>query len=189
MRVLAVDGFRAHQAGKQLLTAAIETLDAAGHDVHRLDLEASDFSPFMSEDERRRYHDVEDNICAPDVAASVELLLDADAVVFGYETTVHTLPAHLKGWLERTLVPGVGFVLNEHNKVRPGLSSVRRVGAVTTTPHRRRATLLAGDGGRRTLMRSFRANCAARCKRTFVSVHDQDLSNGRHRVARAFGSW
>ncbi len=143
----------------------------------------------MTTEERVRYHDEDDNICCPHVAASVEHVKAADAVLFGYQTTLHTIPAHLKGWLERTMVPGVGFVLNENNKVRPGLASVRRIGAVTTTPHGRRATLLAGDNGRRTLMRSFRANCNPRCRRTYVSIQDPQIASGSDRVKRAFNRW
>ena len=189
MRVLIVDAFRADQAGKPLIDAADAVLSASGHDVHRVDLEASGFPMFMTSEERIRYHEEGDNICCPHVAASAEQVKAADAVLFGYHTTLHTIPAHLKGWLERTMVPGVGFVLNDKNKVRPGLTSVRRIGAVATTPHGRRATLLAGDNGRRTLMRSFRANCSSRCRRTYVSIHDPQISSGAERVERAFNRW
>jgi len=189
MRVLIVDAFRAEQPGKPLLATASAVLSASGHDVRRIDLEASGFPMFMTSEERVRYHDVGDNICCPHVAASVDEIRAAQAVLFGYQTTVHTVPAHLKGWLERTLVPGVGFVLNEDDMVRPGLTGVRRVGAITTTRHNRRASLVAGDNGRRTLMRSFRANCGARCRRTYVSVHDAELAGGAKRVERAFNRW
>lgn len=189
MRVLVIDAFRADQPGKPLLEAAAGVLTASGHDVHRIDLEASGFPMFMTAEERRRYHDVDDNVCCPHVAASVEQIKAAEAVLFGYRTTLHTVPAHLKGWLERTMLPGVGFVLNDDNKVRPGLSSVRRIGAVTTTPHDRRATLLAGDNGRRTLMRSFRANCSSRCRRTYVAIRDSEVAAGAGRVEEAFSRW
>jgi len=189
MRVLIVDAFRADQPGKSLLDTAAATLAAAGYDVHRIDLEASGFPMFMTAEERVRYHEEDNNICCPHVEASVAQIKAADAVVFGYQTTLHTIPPHLKGWLERTMLPGVAFVLNEKNKVRPGLSGVRRIGAITTTPHRRRATWTAGDNGRRTLMRSFRANCNARCRRTYVSIHDSALDAGAARVERAFRRW
>ncbi len=189
MRILMVDAFRADQPGKPLFDTASAALTSSGHDVHRIDLQASGFPMFMTEEERRCYHDEGDNICCPHVAASVEELQAADAVLFGYRTTLHTIPAHLKGWLERTMVPGVGFVLNDNNKVRPGLANIRRIGAVTTTSHGRRATWLAGDGGRRTLMRSFRANCSSRCRRTYVSLHDRDLAAGADQVKRAFTRW
>lgn len=189
MQVLIVDAFREGQPGKPLLDHAAVLLASAGHSVRRTDPAAEGFVPFMSEEERRRYHDEGDNICAVDVERAASELRAADAVLFGYHTTLHTIPAHLKGWLERTMVPGVGFVLNENNKVRPGLGSVRRIGAITTTPHGRRATLAARDGGRRTLMRSFRANCAPRCRRTFLSIPVDDADAAAPRVTRALRSW
>lgn len=189
MRVLIVDAFRDGQPGKSLIDTALSTLTSSGHEVHRLDLEASGFPTFMTTEERLCYHDEGDNICCPHVGASVDHVRSTDAVLFGYQTTVHTIPAHLKGWLERTMLPGVGFVLNDANKVRPGLAGVRRIGAITTTPHGRRATLVAGDNGRRTLMRSFRANCSSRCRRTYVSIPDADVASGTQRVQRAFSRW
>lgn len=187
MRVLIVDAFRSDQPGKPLLDVATRALESSGHEVRRIDLEASGFPMFMTAEERRRYHEVDDNVCCPHVEASVVEIRAANAILFGYHTTMHTIPAHLKGWLERTMVPGVGFVLNESNKVRPGLAAVRRVGAITTTPHGRWATLSAGDCGRRTLMRSFRANCGSRCRRTYVSVHETTIDVGR--VEHAFRRW
>lgn len=189
MRVLVVDAYRDDQPGKVLLTTALATLASAGHELQHLDLGASGFSPFMTEAERRSYETVGGNIIADDVKASVEQIRAADAIVFGYHTTARTVPALLKGWLERTMVPGVGFVLNADNKVRPGLTSVRRLGAVTTTPHDRKATLVAGDAGRRTLMRSFRANCGPRCQSTFVSIHVDEVATGGNRIERAFRRW
>lgn len=189
MRVLIVDAFRADQAGKPLIDTATAALTGAGHEVHRIDLEASGFPMVMTEEERRCYDDVGDNICCPHVAASVEETQAAQAVIFGYQTTVHTIPAHLKGWLERSMLPGVAFVFNEDNKVRPGLGSLRRLGAITTTPHGRRATWSAGNPGRRTIMRSFRANCGFRVRSTYVSIQDRDLADGDARVERAFRRW
>lgn len=189
MRILIVDAFRAEQPGKSLLDVASSVLRGSGHEVHRIDLEASGFPMVMTREERVRYHDEGDNICCPHVAASAEQIKAADGVLFGYRTTLHTVPALLKGWLERTLVPGVGFVLNDANKVRPGLTSIRQIGAITTTPHARRATWSAGDNGKRTLMRSFRANCGPRCRRTFVSIHQSDLAEAPHRVERALSGW
>jgi putative NADPH-quinone reductase len=188
MKVLVVDAFAEDQAGRALVDAAVETLAVNGNAVDRLDLRGSGFPVFMTEEERRRYHDA-DNICCPHVQDSVDRVRDAEAVLFGYPTTMFTIPSHLKGWLERTMLPGVAFVLNEKHQVRPGLPEIRRVGAVTTTPHDRRAMRMAGDNGKRTLMRSFRGNCAKVCRRTFVSIHDADIPRADPEVRRAFRQW
>lgn len=189
MRVLVVDAFHADQRGKRLVDHATTVLLSRGHGVDRIDLLAIDFPRFMTEEERRRYHDVGDNICCPHVEASVESVRAAEAVLFAYPTTMFTIPAHLKGWLERTMVPGVGFVLNEKHQVRPGLPAVRRLGAITTTPHDRATMRSVGDNGRRTIMRSFRANCASRCRRSFLSIHEARVDRAATDVTRTLSRW
>lgn len=189
MRVLAVDAFDHDEPGKALVDHAVDLLTARGHTVDRIDLGASGFPRFMTEEERRCYHDVGDNVCCPHVESSVESVRAAEAVLFGYPTTVFTIPALLKGWLERTMLPGVGFVLNEKHQVRPGLPAVHRIGAITTTPHSRATMRSVGDNGRHTLMRSFRANCASRCRRSFLSVGEADVDEAGRRVERTFSRW
>ena len=94
----------------------------------------------------------------------------AEALVFCYPTVLFTVPASLKAWMERVMVPGVAFVFDENNKVRPGLTGVRRLAVVTSTPHHPRRVRKARDLGRRTVMRTLRLNCHALCRRTFVSL-------------------
>ena len=192
MRILVVDAFAADQPGKALLDRGVARLAERGHEIDHVDLVATGFPPFMTEDERRRYHDA-DNLSCPHVEASVAMARSAEAVLFGYPTTMFTVPAQLKGWLERTMVPGVAFVFDAKQRVRPGLVSVRRVGAITTTPHSRSSMRSTGDNGRRTLMRSFRANCGPRCRRSFVSIHDADLAAdpdaATARVDRSLSRW
>ena len=192
MTVLVVDAFHGQHIGKQLVDRGIALLEERGRDVERLDLLASGFPRFMTEEERRRYHD-DDNVCCPHVAASVALVRSAEAVLFAYPTTMFTIPAHLKGWLERTMLPGVGFLLNDKHQVRPGLPAVRRVGVITTTPHDRATMRSVGDNGRRTLLRSFRANCASRCRRSYVSIHESsvatDPDGAAQRVERTLSRW
>ena len=48
-------------------------------------------------------------------------------MVFVYPTWWSGLPAILKGWLDRVMVPGVGFRFDEQGKVKPGLHQVRRI--------------------------------------------------------------
>ena len=63
----------------------------------------------------------------PDVVGRAGLL------VFVYPTWWSGLPAIMKGWLERVMVPGVGFRFNERTgKVEPGLGHVRRIVGIST---------------------------------------------------------
>src|SRR6478735_617468 len=94
-----------------LADAACGALRDAGHDVVLHDLYAEGFRAVMSAEERHAYHG-EQPILDPLVGAHVADILAAHTLVFVYPTWVSTVPAILKGWLERVMVPGVGFRFN-----------------------------------------------------------------------------
>ena len=79
-----------------------------------LDLYAVGFAAAMSPEERHAYHG-DEPIIDPLVAEHAALVLRADALVFVYPTWWSGLPAILKGWLERVMVPGVGFRFDERS--------------------------------------------------------------------------
>ena len=92
----------------------------------------NDFTPAMSAEERRAYH-TDSPISLRQVARHAELVRWADALVFVYPTWWMGPPAALKGWLERVLVPGVAFHLDERtNKVVSDLRHVRTVVGIST---------------------------------------------------------
>ena len=93
-------------------------LAANGHTVHLLDLYALGFRAAMSADERRAYHG-EQPIIDPLVAEHAALVRACEALVFVYPTWWSAMPAILKGWLERVLVPGVGFDVRRQGQSRP----------------------------------------------------------------------
>ena len=66
----------------------------------------------MSPDERLAYHS-DRPILDPLAERHAGIVKQAEALVFVYPTWWSTMPAILKGWLERVLVPGVGFVFDE----------------------------------------------------------------------------
>lgn len=139
-----------------LRDAACKGLVAGGHEVDVVDLYAEGFRAAMSREERVAYESGSPILDAQ-VAAHVELLRRADALVFVYPTWWWGLPAVLKGWLERVLVPGVAFVLDERtNKVKPGLAHIRRLAAVTTYGSSRAYMRFFNDAGRRVLTRCVR---------------------------------
>ena len=115
-----------------LFATATTTLRRGGHEVAALDLYAEHFAPAMSAEERRAYL-TDSPICSPQVARHAELVRWADALVFVYPTWWAGPPAALKGWLERVLVPGVAFHLDERtNKVVSDLRHVRTVVGIST---------------------------------------------------------
>src|SRR6056297_894845 len=153
------------------LAARAETgLRAAGHEVFVLDLYADDVTAAMSADERHAYHG-DAPILDPVIAAHAELVQRAEALVFVYATWWSGLPAILKGWLERVMVPGVGFVLDERtNKVRPGLRQMRRLVGISTYGSPRPYVRLVNDNGRRIVTRSLRMSCGLRVRTSWLGL-------------------
>lgn len=186
MKVLVLDAFPIDSADRGLVDAALETLLTNGHQVTHRVLCGGPFETFMSPAEHHAYHG-DNPLVAPETSEDAAALQAAQGLLFCYPTTLFTLPAVLKSWLERVLVPGVSFVFNANGKVRPGMTNIRRIGMITTSVHDKAATRRAGDSGRRTILRNLRLSCHTLCKRTFVSVPAGQ--NGTADVRRALSRW
>lgn len=162
------------------------SLQAKGHTTDLLDLHT--YNKVMSAEERAAYHsDVP--VVSEDVRDSADRLRKAQSMLFCYPTLTFTVPASVKGWLERVLVPGVAFVFDEKHRVRPGMTNIRRVGAITTSPHGRIARLRARDSGRRTTARTLRLSCHSRCRVTFLSLPTPLNEHAPTRIRRALRRW
>ncbi|MFN4058482.1 MAG: NAD(P)H-dependent oxidoreductase [Roseinatronobacter sp.] len=129
----------------------VDKLTARGWDVDDCDLNAEGFNPVLSEAERRGYHDVGPNL-AP-VAEYVERLRAAQALVLVFPVWNFGYPAILKGFFDRVFLPGVSFRL-EDGKVKPNLTHIRKLAAVTTYGGTRMRALLAGDPPRHVVKRA-----------------------------------
>ncbi len=108
-----------------------------------------------------------------------------DALIFVYPTWWYGLPAMLKGWLDRVLVPGVAFRLPgpEGGNIAPGLTHIRTLGVFTTGGASRWLTALMGAPGKRTLLRGVRSVCARRCRTAFAMHYGMDASTPESRAA------
>ncbi|HRE03846.1 MAG TPA: NAD(P)H-dependent oxidoreductase [Ilumatobacteraceae bacterium] len=164
-----------------MAAAATEGLERAGHSVEVIDLYALGFQPAMSEQERRAYHS-DEPIVDPLVASSAEAVHQAEMLVFVYPTWWSSLPAMLKGWLEKTMVPGVAFVFNQAGKVRPGMTHIRRVVGISCYGSPRTYVRLVNDNGRRTLLRALRLNTGPRCRTTWLACYSLDTSTALDRA-------
>lgn len=171
------DGFTHAVAGR-----ACAGLLAAGHEVHLLDLYALGFRAAMSLQEHVAYNGDHPAI-DPLVVEHGELVRNAGALVFVYPTWWSSLPAILKGWLERVMVPGVAFVFNTEGKVRPGLTNVRRIVGISTYGSPRAYVKLVNDNGRRTITRALRLNTGVRTRSTWLGLYAIDNSTAPQRTA------
>lgn len=162
---------------------AVEGLNAAGHHVDTIDLYAEGYRTAMSYEERMAYHG-DDPVLDPHVERHIVLVRDAQILVFVYPTWWSSLPAILKGWLERTMVPGVGFRFDEKSgKVKPGLKHVKRIVGISTYGSPRLAVRLVNDNGRRTLMRTLRMSSGLRTRTEWFGLYGMDTASAADRTA------
>lgn len=161
---------------------ACSALRLAGHEVDLLDLYAVGFRAAMSTEESTGYEG--DEPLRDDLTrAHAALVGRAEALVFVYPTWWSGQPAILKGWLERVLVPGVGFVFNAKGKVRPGLGHVRHMVGISTYGSPWRYVKVVNDNGRRTLMRTIRINTGWRTRTKWLPLYAVDTATQDEREA------
>ena len=129
----------------------VEVLRGRGWEVDDCDLNAEGFSPVLTEAERRGYHDVATN--RGPVADHVERLLAAQALVLVFPVWNFGFPAILKGYFDRVFLPGVSFRLEE-GRVKPNLTHIRKLAAVTTYGGTRMRAVMAGDPPRHVVKRA-----------------------------------
>ncbi|MEZ5260048.1 MAG: NAD(P)H-dependent oxidoreductase [Ilumatobacteraceae bacterium] len=147
-------GWPAGRIERMAYDRLVERCTALGHRVTAIDLHALGFSPAMTPAERAAYHEAQP-LVTDLVAEHAEAVQRAEVLAFLYPTTAGVLPAVVKGWLERVMVPGVAFVFDERtNRVRPGLRNIRRIVGVATYPGGRASRWIGGDGGRRIILRA-----------------------------------
>ncbi len=167
----SADSFCHHLAAR-----AVAGLHAAGHQVELIDLYADGFRVAMTAEERYAYHG-ESPICDPLVERYAAIVQHAGALVFVYPTWWSTLPAILKGWLERVMVPGVSFRFDERTgKVKPALGNVRTIIGISTYGSPRTYVRLMNDNGRRILTRALRVSCGLRTRTRWLALYGIDSS-------------
>ncbi|MDD9923583.1 MAG: NAD(P)H-dependent oxidoreductase [Boseongicola sp.] len=147
----------------------INSLNGADVETRICDLYANDFSPALTAAELEGYLDCPGNqeIVADDVAD----IQWCDTLIFIYPTWWYGLPAVLKGWLDRVLLPDVAFMMpdTENKDIRPGLTHIKRMAVFTTCGASRWLTFFVGAPGKRTLMRGVGLLCARPLKRVFAA--------------------
>ncbi|MGW4243203.1 NAD(P)H-dependent oxidoreductase [Nocardia sp. NPDC004722] len=111
---------------------AVSTLETAGHEVRVSDLyamgwkatvDAADYGPDASSplrvaaDSGRAF---DAGTLTADVRAEQEKLLWADTVIFQFPLWWYTMPAILKGWVDRVFTYNFAYGVGEHNDVQYG---------------------------------------------------------------------
>lgn len=162
-----------------LHSAVLETLESRGWEVDDLDLNKEGFQPVLTEEERRGYHEEPTNI--EPVANYVERLRAAEALVLVFPVWNFGYPAILKGFLDRVFLPGVSFKLID-GKVKPNLTHIKRLAAVTTYGGTRTRAMLVGDPPRKSVTRAVWHVCRPR-KMRYLALYDMNRASQAKRDA------
>jgi putative NADPH-quinone reductase len=165
-----------------IVSTATSSLTRAGHEVTVLDLYAEGFRPAMSRAERSAYHS-DRPLLDPMAERHADIVKRAEALIFVYPTWWSTMPAILKGWLERVMVPGVGFVFDDHQHVRRGLTKVRCIVGISTYGAKRIYVRAIHDNGRRVLLRALRLNTAMFTRRSWLGLYEVNARSDEQRAA------
>ena len=153
----------------------VEHLSKHDHEVRLRDLYAENFDPLLSATERALHHTPPTT--RPELARDVEDLRWCEAIAFIYPTWWSGLPAMLKGWINRTFMNEVAWVLPAGaNTIRPQLTNIRRLVAVTTHGSSKFVNALQGEPGKRIISRSIRLMCNRWCRARWIALYGIDNS-------------
>lgn len=165
-----------------LRDAACRGLRAAGHEVTLFDLAADHFNPVMTRNEWNLYN--QKGVHLPsDVETYASVVSEAEVLVFVYPTWWSSVPAQLKGWMERVLVPGIAFTFTSKNKLRPGLKKLKHVVVITTFGSPRLYVRLINDNGSRLFHRSLRTASPRFVRNRRLVHYKMDKSTPESRAA------
>lgn len=176
MRILMI---HAHPVGTsysaRLRDVAKTALEAAGHEVDLLSLYDEGFDAVLSREERLNYHDTGINI-TPSIAPYVARLRASQGIVLVHPVWNFGMPAILKGFFDRVLVPGVAFRMTEGDRGRlvRCLDPMAGVAVITTYGGSRLRALLVGDPPRRIARRVLWAVFRPRGTVRYLALYDMN---------------
>jgi putative NADPH-quinone reductase len=159
-----------------IVDRVVSTLANREHSVSVIDLYGLDYSPALTRAELAAYPTTEPAIDTV-VVEHTRLIQECSTIVFVYPTWWSSMPAILKGWIDRTMLPGIAFSVDPQTlKLQPGLTNVRRLIGITTFGGPRLASLVVRDNGSKIVTRSLRAVCHRRCRTTWLRMFNVDSS-------------
>ena len=129
-----------------MLARAKETLTAAGHEVEVSDLYAMGFEARVSRNDflemrdaerfgyaREQYYAHRTGSFAPDIAAEMDKLERCDGLILQFPLWWFSMPAIMKGWVDRVLANGFAYGASTGQFFERGLLAGRRAMVATTT--------------------------------------------------------
>lgn len=161
--------------------AAVRGLQDAGHVVTVIDLTSEGFDPVMSLEEWESYRSPVNTVPFA-LQSHVDALQSAQILVFVYPTWWGGIPALLKGWVERVMLPDVAFRFNQKGKVRPALTNIQRIVVLSTFGSPWLYVKFVNDNGRRILVRSMRLATSLRTRSVRMGLYAMDKADQADRA-------
>jgi len=160
---------------------ALAALEAAGHEVDLLDLYAENFDPVLSEDGRRHYHDTARNQAG--VESYIARLNAAEALIVQFPTWCFGVPAMLKGFFDRMIMPGVAFDISDPAKVKPMLGNIKRIVGIVTYGRPWHMALWMGDPPRKIVRRYLRWFTGGKARTDYHALYHLNMATEAQRLA------
>lgn len=153
---------------------AVAALRDRGHTVDLLDLYAENFDPRLTAAERDSY--MTGSYDLSDIAPYAERLKAAEVLILVFPQWWFGPPAILKGFIDRTFVPGTAFAYDDNSiKLVPKLDKLKHFWSFSTTGSPWWVVkFYMGDPVRRTLKRGIAAFCSKRVDFRMTCLHNMD---------------
>ena len=154
-----------------LAAEARRALEAKGFAVDLLDLYAEGFAPALTAEERRLHYQTPH--ASPEIAALQQRLAAADTLVLVFPTWWFSLPAILKGWVDRVWSPK--FAFEQGTPIKPLLTGLKSCLVVTTLGSPWWIdTVVMRQPVRRVLKTGLILACAPQAKFRMLSFHEAE---------------
>jgi len=159
----------------------LRALNDAGHQVDLLDLYAEKFDPVLSEEGRRHYHDVSRNRAG--LESYIARLTSAEVLILQFPTWCFGLPAMLKGFFDRMIMPGVAFDLSDPAHVKPTLRNIKRIIGIVTYGRPRTMALWMSDPPRKFVKRYVRWFTGGKARADYYALYHLNVATNAQRAA------
>jgi NAD(P)H dehydrogenase (quinone) len=160
---------------------ALGALIDSGHKVDLLDLYAEKFDPVLSEEGRRHYHDISRNQTG--LESYIARLTSAETLILQFPTWCFGLPAMLKGFFDRMIMPGVAFDLSDPAHVKPTLRNIKRIVGIVTYGRPRYMALWMSDPPRKIVRRYVRWFTGGEARTDYYALYHLNVATDLQRAA------
>lgn len=159
-----------------LFRTIVETLESEGHNVVATDLYREGFQPAMTERERRSYMGNDYDTTA--IASYAQTLKQVEGLILCFPHWWFSMPAVLKGWVDRVWGPGIAFIYDQKdNHLAPALRNIKLFGVVTSYGSSWPIVhFFAGNAGYKVLMRGMKPLCSRDVRSFYLAHYNMDHS-------------